>query len=1130
MSIQKIKRIIKTGLLLFLLFLSCILFLNLLVQRPGFQAYFIKKLSETAPFTIRTSRIEMNFWKGFGLLVHDLEARSKSGLGSIRAPRVRIIMDLGRLLKGDITPAGVHLERPVIYLDLQAPKGKKSSLAPPSPSVGLTVAWPRGLKTLSVSDAEIHFKQSPFTLTHLQGHASMEDPSFPARIKTGGHSDLEQNGRKARIRWKGEITQNPNKPTRPEIQLSVSAEKIPLPWIPHPKKLSLKDGRAGVKAELRFRPDGSLSVKGQAVLERPRFDLLSGSDSKTYLFPRVSLDFRSVIMGSKITVPDIKLEIGGTSFSLNLELDLENPQDPSILLEAESAPMDLSVSKILYPSPLLPGWIQTHLFPMLKDGKVQLARLALKGPISRLGHLGTPADSEAFSLRLLCRDFKVSGKETTVPFENVSADVIYEKGDFRISRLKATFGKSVIREAALLVRRVTGKNPAYDVHIDGTFDLPGLMDLKGLSVLGSEIPGNLDRLGIRAGRVECRADFRYEKGWPYPRPAKGEFVFRDVLIRQERLGLPLSLDKISFSLGGDGENRFKGSGSLGKTTFHALGLLGGAADGFPLQWANLSAEVDTGEVLPLLFSQPNPPLTFSRPVSCRWILERDRGGWSCNGKIALEGMRIKIGELILDPPEKEGEISVDLNSRPGGWIELKSLRYTPGQSSLTFSGNYNTRTRELSPIRAVFPRLSLAEAGLRYGPGRDMIRGILKGSLEIRFRPGQFSLEEIYGEIRGMDLSFPAPWVSSSVKDCSFEGRFSGKKITLNSGTIRIGNRSFSVRGALTGWKGLQGELTIHSDFLDTADFSPPKDSRPGTTPDTQPGDFLGRTDIRMEITVNRGRWKSLDWGPLKATLCYQGGDLYLRRARLRLPHGLLDATGRYWRGARPEILLSTHIQLKDQPLKTLLTSLGIRDTQIEGDLTFRALLSFKGRSREEFISSLEGGGDFLLEKGVIRKSNVLIKVLNLLSIQKIFKKRPPDLSKEGFYYESIRANAVLNKGILHTRDLLMKSPVMNAVATGDLNLARRTFDLEMGIRPLETVDTVVSKIPLLGYIVTGPDKSFLTYFFKVRGPWKDPRVEYLPFKHMGKGVADAFKRLFSTPGRIYKDLSGEGNGSGKGE
>jgi hypothetical protein len=179
-----------------------------------------------------------------------------------------------------------------------------------------------------------------------------------------------------------------------------------------------------------------------------------------------------------------------------------------------------------------------------------------------------------------------------------------------------------------------------------------------------------------------------------------------------------------------------------------------------------------------------------------------------------------------------------------------------------------------------------------------------------------------------------------------------------------------------------------------------------------------------------------------------------------------------------------------------------------------------EGKELRDLISHLDGGTNLLISKGVIRKSNVFLKILEFLSLQNIFTKRPPDLSKEGLYFESLGGHGDIEKGVVRTENAQMKSPILNAVAAGSADLAQGLADFDLGVQPLGTIDTVVSNIPVLGHILTGENKSLITYYFEVKGPLLNPQVEAVPFKALGNGVAGILKRLFLSPVKLFDDIS----------
>ena len=101
-----------------------------------------------------------------------------------------------------------------------------------------------------------------------------------------------------------------------------------------------------------------------------------------------------------------------------------------------------------------------------------------------------------------------------------------------------------------------------------------------------------------------------------------------------------------------------------------------------------------------------------------------------------------------------------------------------------------------------------------------------------------------------------------------------------------------------------------------------------------------------------------------------------------------------------------------------------------------------------------------------------MIDVLDFLSIQKVFQERPPDLSKEGLYFETIAGNFVVDKGVFSTESLIMKSPILNVAGQGHIDIPKKWIDFDLGVQPLGTVDSLVSHIPVIGHIFVGKEKS----------------------------------------------------------
>ena len=89
----------------------------------------------------------------------------------------------------------------------------------------------------------------------------------------------------------------------------------------------------------------------------------------------------------------------------------------------------------------------------------------------------------------------------------------------------------------------------------------------------------------------------------------------------------------------------------------------------------------------------------------------------------------------------------------------------------------------------------------------------------------------------------------------------------------------------------------------------------------------------------------------------------------------------------------------------------------------------------------------------------------------------------------------------------------MNAV--GNINLGEKTLDLEIAVLPLETVDKVVAKIPILGTVLMGDEGAVVVTYYKMTGSFKNPQLRPVVFESLGRKGQGIFQRIFKLPETI---------------
>lgn len=198
----------------------------------------------------------------------------------------------------------------------------------------------------------------------------------------------------------------------------------------------------------------------------------------------------------------------------------------------------------------------------------------------------------------------------------------------------------------------------------------------------------------------------------------------------------------------------------------------------------------------------------------------------------------------------------------------------------------------------------------------------------------------------------------------------------------------------------------------------------------------------------------------------------------------------------------------------------------------YRELLNQKnilrGKLRGDFYLSGEIGAHYLpssygnfniqVHDGVLHQFQFLSKVFSLLNVSQILALQLPDMDANGMPFDILSANLRLEKGILKSEDLKIKSEAMNQLYSGQLNLMDKEIDLDMTIHPLGTVDKIVSRIPVAGWLLTGKDKALLAAHFSIKGKTDNVSVEAMSLDSLSGPTLGLLKRTLTLPYKLFDE------------
>ncbi|MFP3928761.1 MAG: hypothetical protein ACLFUP_07640, partial [Desulfobacteraceae bacterium] len=892
---KRLRALAAAALVLILLLASLILYAHYLIHRPSIQKLLVDHLSSSSGYSIETGPIELNLRGGIGVYASDVRAVSPNGMRSIRAEAVRIVLDPADLLRGRVAPVSLTLVRPRIQLEAGTFEAFLELEDP------LPLPWISGLESLSVEQGTVVFGDRPYSLERFGLEVSPGGEEVP-RLTISSKGRLIHKGREAPFKVRGAL----NLPAEGEpfgpFDLFIESGPVPAGWIPWPRNLHFEEGDLGAAFSLRGNPGEPVEARGRLSLSGAEFTLVRQERKKLYAPPDTMLVFEAQCSRSRLSAQDMTLRTPDLSLAVGLDVKKAPGGEPLIRLDVESRPMDLSLFKLYFPTPLISSWVERRLFPLLAAGQTRLERLSLHGTIPELKELDEPENAHAFSMAVRCTDFRVEGSGLPKPFEEVSGLVAYKAGDLMITELKAGFDGSTLKEGRLEARGILEERIKWDALVDGEFRLGSLMKQRGIRFIPPDTLKKLKRMGSIQGFLSCRAWFRYEKGWDFPRLGRGLFVIKDCTVRQPELRLPLFLDSAEIRLSDRGKNVFEAEGSWGGSDFEAEGSLGREMRFFPLEKAELSARMDMNEVLPFLSEDIGLPLAFEDQVFTRLSLEKKADTWSCRGSVALEGATIGNQWFSIRPAGSGDRVDFDLIVSPEGRIDIREMRCRIRGSTLEGSGEYHHGGKGFFRFQIASLGVDLEELGLDF-PGRGRVdTGVLKGELEIIQRGQEPFSALIHGRLKGDGVCGRLEALRSEIKDASFDAVLSGKDISINSCRMKVGKSTFKVEGGFEGWKGLRGELRIQTDYFIPEEFVSPEDLELEKTA------FPEDLQLEMDFACQEARVRDLQFGPLRAELSLADGQIMLKRARIRLEHGVITSSGIIRGGSNPAVSLANHV------------------------------------------------------------------------------------------------------------------------------------------------------------------------------------------------------------------------------
>lgn len=263
-------------------------------------------------------------------------------------------------------------------------------------------------------------------------------------------------------------------------------------------------------------------------------------------------------------------------------------------------------------------------------------------------------------------------------------------------------------------------------------------------------------------------------------------------------------------------------------------------------------------------------------------------------------------------------------------------------------------------------------------------------------------------------------------------------------------------------------------------------DAPPLVEPALPPEDAWFDSRFSMD-TIFLGRWR-LDGvnGRFHGT----GPTVELQDVTARLAKGDLSAQGYVELKEESAAPFGFVLELENAEAAGISTVIGMQEGTLDGNLAAGG--SFIGRLVPD--RSVLEKADVRLKTtirdgtlGNTPRTVALARLASPLGWTGLFGRRLP--------YDEIQASFSIRNGLLRTPDFALTGPELRALAAGEINLLDDDLQTDMVIALLflQTIDSVLERVPLVGSWVLGPDRNLVALYFELDGPWDAPRGRPLP-------------------------------------
>ncbi len=475
-------------------------------------------------------------------------------------------------------------------------------------------------------------------------------------------------------------------------------------------------------------------------------------------------------------------------------------------------------------------------------------------------------------------------------------------------------------------------------------------------------------------------------------------------------------------------------------------------------------------------------------------------------------LRLPSFEFMKSPEELKflGKIETVAPS----WVNLVYEKKTPG---FAFSATLFPQGKETFRLKvskeddkfalALKGRLSSEDLKLFLKQNPFLLQKI-ETDLEGLFDPQTPARSFFFGRLKLSGFQVPYRGLLFQIE--TLDLRAEKRKVFLTESLFKFNGTTFKTQGVVTfSQKYLSFDGSAYAPEIDVTKllkaFAPEKKEETAAKHPQPKIKLVAHLDLEAEKVFYRG----YEFSPFRGAVFYHPGQLKVVVEETSLCG--IKIIGEIGRQKDQRRLVASFTEPKGAWEKTLFCLFQRKD--LRGPFELKGEIIATGQER--LFEKTQGYLYLRSKKGHIDKFGTLAKLFALLSPIDIFSGNLPDFSEKGMDFDLLEVKGKFKKDYLKIEALQLNAPGLRFFGTGKVYFLDQKLDLILLVSPFKTFNAVVSKVPLLGWILTGESKMLLAVPVKITGPFKDPTVVPLDPVSLGSQFLGIVGRTFKLPVKI---------------